>query len=170
MKVWFDHVSYCHHLSSVCKLFQKSSSLKPLNQFRPNLATITLRVSSLKIVSDVPADQRLPLLKVEHRGKINKKNQWKNPEKLCESAIASKSRWNDTFVIPYKKYGWWPEPPSNMAASVIKKRKFDKKFWKILERANCFQTSRKWYICDYLSELWLISLATIKHDWHHCWK
>jgi hypothetical protein len=31
-------------------------------------------VSSLKILSDVPADQPtwLPLLKVEHRGKINK--------------------------------------------------------------------------------------------------
>jgi hypothetical protein len=30
------------------------------------------------------------LLKVEHMGKINKKNQLKNPEKLCEGAIASK--------------------------------------------------------------------------------
>jgi hypothetical protein len=39
-----------------CK--KKSSSLKPLNQFEPNLATIILRVSHLKIVSDVPADQR----------------------------------------------------------------------------------------------------------------
>ena len=70
------------------KLFQKSSSLKPLNQFEPNLTTIILRMSSLKIVSDVPADLRtwLPLLKVKHRGKINKKN----PEKLCEGAIASK--------------------------------------------------------------------------------
>jgi hypothetical protein len=74
------------------KLFQKSSSLKPLNQFEPNLTTIILRMSSLKIVSDVPADQRtwLPLLKVKHRGKINKKIQLKNPEKLCEGAIASK--------------------------------------------------------------------------------
>jgi hypothetical protein len=46
-----------------------------LNQFEPNLATIILRVSSLKIISDVLADQPtwLPLLKVEHRGKINKK-------------------------------------------------------------------------------------------------
>jgi hypothetical protein len=74
-------VSYFHHLtwlpwSSVCKLFQKSSSLKLLNQFEPNLATIILSVSSLKFVSDMPADQPpwLPLLKVEHRGKINKQN------------------------------------------------------------------------------------------------
>jgi hypothetical protein len=77
-------------------------------------------------------------------------------------------------VIPFKNYGWWPEPPSNMATTVIKKRKLTKisikKFWKILKRANCFQTSGKWYICDYLSELWLIALATIKHDHHHYWK
>ena len=65
---------------------------------------------------------------VEHRGKINKKNQLKDPENLCEGAIASKHHWNDTFVIPFKNYGWWPEPLSNMAATVIKKRKFDKKF------------------------------------------
>jgi len=49
-------------------------------------------VSSLKIVSDVPADQPtwLPLLKVEYRGKINKKIQLKYPKKVCEGAIASK--------------------------------------------------------------------------------
>jgi hypothetical protein len=29
-----------------------ASSLKPLNQFEPNVATIILRVSSLKFVSD----------------------------------------------------------------------------------------------------------------------
>ena len=77
-----DHVSYCHHLasdvspsSSVCKLFQKSSSLKPLNQFEPHLDTIIIRVSCLKNVSDVPSDEPtwLSLLKIEHRGKINKK-------------------------------------------------------------------------------------------------
>jgi hypothetical protein len=39
---------------SICKPFQKFSFLKPLNQFEPNLATIILRVSSLKFVSDVP--------------------------------------------------------------------------------------------------------------------
>jgi hypothetical protein len=49
----------------------------------------------------------------------------------------------------------------------IKKRKFDNNFNnKILKRVNCFQTSGKWYICDYLSELWLITLATIKHGCH----
>jgi hypothetical protein len=60
--------------------------------FSPNLAKIILRVSSLKIVSDVPADQPtwLPLLKVEHRGKINNKIQLRNLEKLCEGVIASK--------------------------------------------------------------------------------
>ena len=109
----------CRLSSSVCKLLKKSSSLKPLNQFEPSLPTIILRVSSLQIVSDVPADQPtwLPLLKVEHRGKINKKNQLKNPEKLCEGAIASKLHWNDTFVIPFKNYGWWHESPSNMATT-----------------------------------------------------
>ena len=40
------------------------------------MATIILRVSSLKVVSDVSADQPtwLSLLKVEHRGKIYKQN------------------------------------------------------------------------------------------------
>ena len=56
-----------------------------MNQYEPNLATIILRVSSLRFVSDrydVPVDQPiwLPFLKVEHRDKINKKNQLKNPE------------------------------------------------------------------------------------------
>ena len=123
----FSH-HYWKRLSSVCKLVQQSSSLKLLNQFEPNLATIILSMSSLKIVSDVPADQ--PLLKVEHRGKINKKKiQLKNPEKLCEDAIASKLRWNDTLVIPFKNYGWWPELPSNMTATIIKK----KKIWEIFQ-------------------------------------
>jgi hypothetical protein len=35
--------------SSVCKLFQKSSPLKPLNQFKPNLAWIILRGFPLKL-------------------------------------------------------------------------------------------------------------------------
>ena len=72
-------------------------------------------------VSNVPADQPtwLLLLKVEHRGIINKKNKLENPEKLCEGAIASKLRWNDTFVIAFRNYGSWHEPPSNMAATVI---------------------------------------------------
>ena len=64
----------------IIRFFQKSSSLKPLNQFEPNVTTIILRVSSLKFVSDVPADLPtwLPLLKVEHRDKINKKIKLKN--------------------------------------------------------------------------------------------
>ena len=33
------HVSYCHHLASISKLKKKSSSLKALNQFEPNLAS-----------------------------------------------------------------------------------------------------------------------------------
>jgi len=51
-------------------------------------------VSHLKKISDVPADQPtwLPLLKVKYRGKINNKIQFKNTEKLCEGAIASKLR------------------------------------------------------------------------------
>jgi hypothetical protein len=92
-------VSYCHHLASVVDrwetLKKKSSSLKPLNQFEPNLATIILRVFRLKIVTGVPADQPtwLLLLKVEHRGKINKKKSIKKyPEKLCDGPIASKLR------------------------------------------------------------------------------
>jgi hypothetical protein len=73
-----------NHNSSVCKLFQISSSLKPLNQFEPNLDTIIMRVSSLKFVSGVLSDQPtwLSLLKVEHRGKINNKLEKKIFEKV----------------------------------------------------------------------------------------
>ena len=46
-----------NHLTSVCKLFQKSSSLKPQGQFKPNLAWIILRGFPLKVMSDDPADQ-----------------------------------------------------------------------------------------------------------------
>ena len=38
--------------SFVCKLFQKSSSLKPLSQFKPNLAWIILRLFPLKAMSN----------------------------------------------------------------------------------------------------------------------
>ena len=66
------HVRYCHHLASVCKLFQKSSPLKPLGQFKPTLAWIILRGFSVKVTSDDPADQPSwpPCLLIEHRGKI----------------------------------------------------------------------------------------------------
>ena len=53
--------------SSVCKLFQKSSPLKPLDQFKPNLARIILRGFPLKIMSDnhVRHPRWPPLLKIE---------------------------------------------------------------------------------------------------------
>jgi hypothetical protein len=51
------HVSYCHHLASVVvvrrKLFQKSSPLKVLDQWKSNLVWIITRVSSFKFVSGV---------------------------------------------------------------------------------------------------------------------
>ena len=68
------HVSYCHHLASVVlrKLFQKSSPLKVLDQWKPNLVWIITRVSSFKIVSgDAVHQPTLPLLlKIEHMVKL----------------------------------------------------------------------------------------------------
>ena len=43
--------------ASVCKLFQKSSPLKPLGQFKANLTWIIFRGFPLKLMSDDPADQ-----------------------------------------------------------------------------------------------------------------
>ncbi len=53
--------------SSVCKLFQKSSPPKPLDQFKPNLAWIILRGFPLKVISDSHAlhPRWPPLLKIE---------------------------------------------------------------------------------------------------------
>ena len=68
-----SQMSFSHHLASVvCKLLQKSSPLKLLGQISPNLATIIIRVSSLKNVSNDPANQLRwpPWLKIEHRGKM----------------------------------------------------------------------------------------------------
>ena len=65
-------VSYCHHLASVVvvrrKLFQKSSPLKVLDQWKLNLAWIITSVSSFKIVSgDAVHQPTWPLLlKIEH--------------------------------------------------------------------------------------------------------
>ena len=71
-------VSYCHHLASVVvvcpssvvrrKLFQKSSPLKVLDLWKPNLVWIITRVSSSKIVSgDAVHQPTWPLLlKIEH--------------------------------------------------------------------------------------------------------
>jgi uncharacterized membrane protein YbjE (DUF340 family) len=71
--VFDDQVSYCHHLVSVVivrhKLFQKSSPLKVLDQWKPNLVWIITRVSSFKIVSGDAVHQPL-LLKIEHMVKL----------------------------------------------------------------------------------------------------
>ena len=68
------HVSYCHHLASVVrrKLFQKSSPLKVLDQWKPNLVWIITRVSSFKNVSgDAVHQPTWPLLlKIEHMVKL----------------------------------------------------------------------------------------------------
>ena len=54
------------------KLFQKSSSLKVLDQWKPNLVRIITRVSSFKIVSgDAVHQPTWPLLlKIEHMVKL----------------------------------------------------------------------------------------------------
>jgi hypothetical protein len=69
------HVSYSHHLASVVvrrKLFQKSSPLKVLDQWKPKLVRIITRVSSFKIVSgDAVHQPTWPLLlKIEHMVKL----------------------------------------------------------------------------------------------------
>ena len=70
------HVSYCYHLASVVvvrrKLFQKSSPLKVLDQWKPNLVWIITRVSSFKIGSgDAVHQSTWPLLlKIEHMVKL----------------------------------------------------------------------------------------------------
>ena len=68
------HVSYCHHLASVLrrKLFQKSSPLKVLDQWKPNLVRIITRLFSFKIVSgDAVQQPTWPLLlKIEHMVKL----------------------------------------------------------------------------------------------------
>ena len=53
--------------SSVCKLFQRSSPLKPLGQFKPSLAWTILRGFPLKVMSDSHAlhPRWPPLLKIE---------------------------------------------------------------------------------------------------------
>ena len=69
-------MSYCHHLASVVvvrrKLFQKSSPLKVLDQWKPNLVRIITRVSSSKIVSGDAVHQPTQplLLKIEHMVKL----------------------------------------------------------------------------------------------------
>ena len=57
-----------------------------MGQMEPNLATIILSMSTFKIMSDVSAVQPTlpPLIKIEHKDKINKKAITKNPENLCK--------------------------------------------------------------------------------------
>ena len=64
-------VNFEQFFVNFCNLLQKSSPLKLLGQIEPNLATIIIGVSSLKIVSGDPANQPRwpPWLKIEHRGK-----------------------------------------------------------------------------------------------------
>ena len=70
------HVSYCHHLAYVVvvrhKLFQKSSPLKVLDQWKPNWVWIITKVSSFKIVSgDAVHQPTWPLLlKIEYMLKL----------------------------------------------------------------------------------------------------
>jgi hypothetical protein len=65
------HVSYCHHLASIVVLHRKhfqKSSLKVLDQWKPNLVWIITMVSSFKMVSgDAVHQPTWPLLlKIEH--------------------------------------------------------------------------------------------------------
>jgi hypothetical protein len=71
-----SRVSCCHHLAYVVvvrhKLFQKSSPLKVLDQWKPNWVEIITGVSSFKIVSgDAMHQPTWPLLlKIEHMVKL----------------------------------------------------------------------------------------------------
>ena len=67
-------LSYYHHLASVFvvrrKLFQKSSRLKVLDQWKPNLVRINTRVSKLCPVISVHQPTWPLLLKIEHMVKL----------------------------------------------------------------------------------------------------
>ena len=79
-----------------------------------------------KIISDDPVDQPSwpPYLLIEHRGKINKKINKKNPEKSFR-AYCNKIWY--IYVIFFQNYGWGPHPPSNMATIDTINRKLVKK-------------------------------------------
>ena len=74
MVMWAIAITWRPSSSSVVrrKLFQKSSSLKVLDQWKPNLVWIITRVSSFKIVSgDAVHQPTWPLLlKIEHMVKL----------------------------------------------------------------------------------------------------
>ena len=71
---WAIAITWCLSSSSVVRriLFQKSSPLKVLNQWKPNLVWIITRVSSFKIMSgDAVHQPTWPLLlKIEHMVKL----------------------------------------------------------------------------------------------------
>ena len=103
--------------------------------------------SPLRIkVYDVNCQQTWPplLLKIE--------NLTKNSEKSSKATIATKLWVKDTFMIPFKNYGWWPQLISNMAATVTKNRKFNKKFNKKMlknpVKGNWYQILGEWCIYD----------------------
>jgi hypothetical protein len=87
------HVSYCHHLASVVlrKLFQKSSPLKVLDQWKPNLVWIITRVSSFKIVSgDAVRQPTWPLLlKIEHMVKLQVLGNNSKTVKMISTSIST---------------------------------------------------------------------------------
>ena len=68
-------------------------------------------------------------------------------------------------MIPFKNYVWWPEPPSNMAATVNKKRKFDKNFNKKIlknpEKGQLLSDVRK------MIHLWLPFRTMVDNLSHH---
>ena len=115
---WWDspsgQVSYCHHLASVVvvrrpsyvvrrKRFQKSSPLKILDQWKPNLVWIITRVYSFKIVSgDAVHQPTWPLLlKIKHMVKLqdlgNKNSKTVNNIK---NLICNKNDQNSKIYLP----------------------------------------------------------------------
>ena len=78
-QTWPPPILKIANLTEKSSIFiKKSSPLKPLSLFKPNLIRIILRGFALKIMFDDPANPPTwqLLLKIEHRGKINKKNQY----------------------------------------------------------------------------------------------
>ena len=68
-------------------------------------------------------------------------------------------------MIPFKNYGWWPEPPSNMATTVIIERKFAINFNKIIlknpENGQLLSDFRK------MIHLWLPFRIMVDNFNHH---
>jgi hypothetical protein len=115
-------VSYCHHLASVVvvrlKLFQKSSPLKVLDQWKPNLVWIITRVSSFKMVSgDAVHQPTWPLLlKIEHMVKLKVSGNNSKTVNNIKNLTWSKNDQHSKIYIPcnfevnytlYKNAGFW---------------------------------------------------------------